>query len=68
MKYEKSNLIHKQTNDNLVILTHINILPTFLKKCEKSKKDLHKGTEWVSFTKILLLIVVSGVVKLNEIQ
>jgi len=41
LKYEKSNLIHIQTNDNLVILTHkidtLIKLTTFLKKYEKSK-------------------------------
>jgi len=41
LKYEKSNLIHIQTKDNLVILTHkTNTLitqTTFFKKCEEKK-------------------------------
>lgn len=41
LKFEKSNLIHIKTKDNLVILTHktdtLITLTTFLKKCEKSK-------------------------------
>jgi len=43
------NLIHIQSKDNLVILTHktdILITPTtFLKKYEKKQKGLHTGTE-----------------------
>jgi hypothetical protein len=51
LKYVKSNLIHIQTKDNLVILTHkidtLITLTTFLKKCEKGKGGLHIGTEGV---------------------
>jgi len=51
LKFEKSNLIHIQTKNNLVILTHKTdtlITPTtFLKKCEKCKVGLHSGTEGV---------------------
>ena len=54
MKYEKSNLIHIQTKDNLVILTHkidtLITLTTFLKKCEKSKGGLHIGMKGVFIT------------------
>jgi len=58
LKFEKSNLIHIQTNDNLVILTHktdtLTTLTTFLKKCEKNKGGLHIGTEGViSFERIV---------------
>ena len=48
LKYEKSNLIHIHTNDNLVILTYktdtLITLTTFLKKCDKSKEELHTWT------------------------
>jgi len=41
LKFEKSNLIHIQTKDNLVILKHKTdtsiTLTTFLKKCKKCK-------------------------------
>jgi len=53
LKYEKSNLIHIQTKDNLVILTHkidtLIVLITFLKKCEekKNKRGLYIGTEGI---------------------
>jgi len=51
LKYEKSNLIHIQTNDNLVILTHktntLITLTTFLKKYAKCKGGLYIGTEGV---------------------
>ena len=53
MKYEKSNLIHIQTKDNLVILTYkidtLIVLTTFLKKCEEKKKQkgLYIGTDGV---------------------
>jgi len=51
LKYEKSNLIHVQTKDNLIILTYkidtLIALTTFLKKCEKCKKGLDIGTEGV---------------------
>ena len=51
MKYEKSKLIQIQTKDNLVILRHkINtliILTNILKKCEKCKMSLDRGTEGV---------------------
>ena len=52
MKHEKSNLIHIQTNVNLVIKTHkINTLITltiFLKKCEEKKQGgLHIEKEGV---------------------
>ena len=51
MKYEKSNLIHIQTKDNLVIFTHkidtLIALTTFLKKCEKCKEGLYIRTEGV---------------------
>ena len=54
MKFEKSNLIHIQTNDNLIILTDktntLITLTPFLKKCEKSKGGLHIGTEGVPNT------------------
>jgi len=43
LEFEKSNLIHIQTKDNLVILTHktdtLITLTTFLKKCEEKKKQ-----------------------------
>jgi len=73
LKYEKSNLIHIQTKDNLVILTHkiytLTALTTFLKKCEKCKWCLHIRTKGViSFTKIHLLIVDGEIVKFDEIQ
>jgi len=49
LKYEKSNLIHIQTKDNLVILTHktdtLITLTIFLKKCKKCKGGLHTGTK-----------------------
>ena len=58
MKYEKLNLIHIQTKDNLVILTHkldtLITLTTFLKKCEKSKGDLYTETEGVNRNKTCL--------------
>jgi len=48
---KKSNLIHIQTKDNLVISTHkidtLITLTTFLKKCEKSKGGLYTETEGV---------------------
>jgi len=51
LKYENSSLIHIQTKDNFVILTHktdtLITLTTFLKKCEKDNGCLHYGTEWV---------------------
>jgi len=51
LKYEKSNLIHIQTKDNMVILTHkidtLIVLTTFLKKCEKSKRELYIRKEGV---------------------
>jgi len=47
LKYEKSNLIHIQTKDNFVILTHktdtLITLTTFLKKCEKDNECHIKG-------------------------
>jgi len=50
-KYENSNLIHIQTKENLVILTHeidtLIGLTTFLKKCEKCKRCFHTWTEGV---------------------
>ena len=51
MKYEKSNLIHIQIKNNLVILTHkidtLIALTNFFKKCEKYKGCLYTGTEGV---------------------
>jgi len=51
LKYEKSNLIHIQIKDNLVILTHkidtLIALTTFLKKYKKYKMGLNIGTEGV---------------------
>jgi hypothetical protein len=48
--YEKSNFIHVQTNDNLVILTHktdtLITLTTFLKKYEKGNGYLHWHYVW----------------------
>jgi len=42
LQYEKSNLIHIQTKDNLVILTHKIDTLIFLKNVkEKNKKNLH---------------------------
>jgi len=57
LKYEKSNLIHTQTNDNLVILTHktdtlitlTNFLKKYIKKC---KQGLHIRTEGVSLKEL----------------
>jgi len=44
LKYEKSNLIHIQINDNMIILTYkidtLTTPTTFLKKCKKSKEGL----------------------------
>jgi len=44
LKYQKSNLVHIQINDNLVILTYkidtSITLTTFLKKCEKKQRGL----------------------------
>jgi len=49
LKYEKSNLIHIQTNDNLIISTHkidtLITLTTFLKKYKKCKGCLYIGTK-----------------------
>jgi len=51
LKYEMSNLIQIQTNNNLIILTHkihtLIILTTFLKKCEKEKGSLYIEMEEV---------------------
>jgi hypothetical protein len=51
LKYEKSNLIYIQTNDNLVILTYkidtLIALTIFLKKCEKCKRCLDIETDGV---------------------
>jgi len=48
---KKSNLIHIQTKNNLVILKHktntLITLTVFLKKCEKYKGGLHIRTEGV---------------------
>jgi len=54
LKYETSNLIDIQTNDNLVILTlkiyTLIALTTFLEKCKKCNECLHRGTEGVFAT------------------
>ena len=54
MKYEKLNLIHIQTNDYLVILTHkidtSIVLTIFLKKCENGRGGLNIGTNAMNRT------------------
>ena len=60
LKYEKSNLIHIQIKDNLIILTHkidtLITLVTFIKKCEKIKRDLHTKMEEVDICHFILFL------------
>jgi len=58
LKYEKTNLIHIQIKDYLLIFTHkihiLNALTTFLKKCEKGKESLYIKTDG-AYIKLLKL-------------